>query len=88
MGRLKLWFHAKKVENEEMAKRKKPKGKSVKNGNAPSPYLKYQKQPYNYGEGYKQNYLKDGVLFRNGKPHRHADIKIPNAAGNVLQAAE
>ncbi len=68
--RLKLWFKAKKDENDDMAKRKKPKGKSVRNGNSPSPYNKYKKLPFFYGEGYKDNVLVNGVLYRNGRPHR------------------
>ncbi len=35
-----------------MAKRTKPKGRSMRNGNAPSPYTKYHKQPYLYSAEY------------------------------------
>lgn len=31
-----------------MAKNRRKSGKSARNGNAPSPYTKYQKQPYVY----------------------------------------
>lgn len=63
----------KQTEDDQMAKNTRKKGRSVKNGNAPSPYLKYQKQPYTYGESYRQNYLVNGVLYRNGKPVYHKD---------------
>ncbi len=35
-------------EDIDMAKRRKPTGHSARNGNAPSPYLKYGKMPYRY----------------------------------------
>ena len=76
----------KKDESEEMAKRRKAKGKSVRNGNAPSPYNKYKKLPFFYGEGYKDNQLINGVLCRNGKPHRHKDK--PTSNEDLMQAAE
>lgn len=68
---LHLWFRAKKEET-EMAKRNKAKGKSARNGNSPSPYTKHKKQPFFYGEGYKENYLERGILMRKGKPHYHS----------------
>jgi len=49
-----------------------------------SPYKKYNKQPFFYGEGYKDNYLHGGVLYRKGKPHRHSDMPKPE----TLMAAE
>lgn len=35
-----------------MAKNKMKKGKSARNGNAPSPYTRYDKKPYRYSEAY------------------------------------
>ena len=32
----------------KMAKNERKKGRSARNGNAPAPYTKYQKQPYKY----------------------------------------
>lgn len=72
-----------------MAKRKKAKGKSARNGNSPSPYTKYHKQPFFYGEGYKDNYLERGVLYRKGKLHRHDKPTLErNEFGRSMQAAE
>ena len=61
----------------------KPTQKTKRRGN--SPYNKYKKQPFFYGEGYKENYLKDGVLHRNGKPYQH---KAPVAERKLAEAAE
>lgn len=61
------------IEENQMAKNTRKKGKSVRNGNAPSPYNKYKKQAYQYGESYKNNYLLNGILHRNGKPVYHED---------------
>lgn len=65
----KLRKKLRRVREDEMAKRKKKVGKSVRHGNLPSPYTKYGKKPYPYGTDYKKNYLKGGVLFRDGKPY-------------------
>jgi hypothetical protein len=37
-----------------MAKNKIKRGKSMRNGNLPSPYQKYGKTPYVYSESYRQ----------------------------------
>ena len=37
---------------DDMAKRQKSKGKSARHGRAPSPYQKYEKQPYRYSTEY------------------------------------
>lgn len=36
-----------------MAKNAKKRGKSVRHGNMPSPYTKYNKTPYIYSQAYK-----------------------------------
>lgn len=36
-----------------MAKNAKKRGKSARNGNAPSPYTKYNKRPYKYSWEHK-----------------------------------
>lgn len=70
-----------KSREEEMAKRKKKSGKSVRHGNLPSPYTKYQKKEFDYGTEYKKNYLKNGILFRDGKPYvRNKDQAVKVAA--------
>lgn len=89
MKRLYLWWNNRQQnsgnqETDSMAKRRKAKGKSARNGNRPAPYTKYQKQPFFYGEGYKDNVLVNGVLYRNGRPHRHND----KSKTEMLQAAE
>lgn len=63
-----------------MGKPNKAQGK--RKGN--SPYKKYGKQPFFYGEGYKDNHLVGGVLHRKGKPYN------PRTAyeRKQLQAAE
>lgn len=67
-----------------MAKNAKKKGRSVKNGNSPSPYTKYQKSPFQYDKEYHSNYLVNGILFRNGRPYHHRTIN----SKNVPMAAE
>lgn len=62
-----------------MGKPNKQQGK--RRGN--SPYKKYGKKPFFYGEGYKDNYLHNGILYRNGKPHRFTEPKT-----EALMAAE
>jgi hypothetical protein len=79
---LRVWFRLKKDENDEMAKRRKTRGKSVRHGNAPSPYNKYNKKEFIYGEDYKKNHLRNGVLFRGDKPYNPSVPKL------VRQAAE
>lgn len=69
-----LWKKLRKnVKDNQMAKNTRKQGKSVRHGNSPSPYMKYNKYPYSYGEIYKNNYLQNGVLYRNGKPVYHKD---------------
>lgn len=70
-----------------MAKNAKKKGKSARNGNRPAPYTKYEKSPFQYDSGYRDNYLKGGVLFRKGKPHYRTNDKA-KVANIVQQAAE
>lgn len=55
MKRLYVWWVNRPNVSEEttdMAKRKKGKGRSARNGNQPAPYTKYKKQPYRYSASY------------------------------------
>jgi len=73
------WFKRLRKVRLIMGKPNRQQGK--RKGN--SPYKKYKKQPFFYGEGYKDNYLHNGVLYRNGKPHRFTE-----PAKTTLMAAE
>lgn len=50
---LKLLKRLRKYRKEcDMAKNERKKGKSARNGNAPAPYTKYEKRPYQYSAAY------------------------------------
>jgi len=49
-----------------MSKRVKSKGRSMRNGNAPSPYTKYAKTPYKYSSQY-HNWRQDRLAGRKTK---------------------
>lgn len=66
-----------------MAKDARKKGKSARNGNAPSPYTKYHKTPYRYSSAY-YDWKRAKVT---GKPTEPVSRKI-NTPREYRQAAE
>lgn len=52
----------------EMAKNKRQTGKSVRHGNLPSPYQKYQKTPFRYSSAYYE--WRSAVIANKPAPKR------------------
>ena len=63
-----------------MAKNARRKGRSTRNGNAPSPYAKYKKQPFQYSQGY--------YAWKRSAMRGANRVEQNAAAKGVLQAAE
>jgi hypothetical protein len=72
------WTLLKKAWN---MKNKKKRGHCTRNGNAKSPYAKYNKQPFNYGSDYRRNHINgSGILCRDGVPVQRHTKHLAEAA--------
>jgi len=62
----------------DMAKNMRQKGKSARNGNAPSPYTKYHKAPYQYSAKYwewRRSKTKPNVANMNFKSNNREKVR-------------
>ena len=78
----------KKIKVFKMAKNSRKKGKAVRNGNAPSPYTKYNKKPYEYSAAY--NTWKFNVINNRGSNvtsiRRGESLRTPDKRGMMMAA--
>lgn len=83
---LKLLKRLRKFRKEsEMAKNERKKGKSARNGNAPSPYTKYDKRPFQYSAAYYEWNRR----AKAGRAHEAAPTKVKREDRQTfLMAAE
>lgn len=70
-----------------MAKNMRKKGKSVRNGNSPSPYTKYGKRPHQYSQSYN-SWKNDMVNNRRGATAISSNKQRGVDKRTLLQAAE
>jgi len=70
-----------------MAKNMRRKGRSARNGNAPSPYCKYQKRPHQYSAGLIA-WRNDVINNRRGATQTNTNKQRGNDKRSMLEAAE